>query len=398
MEFRKLRKEEIDRSIEMSEFAFQYELTDEEREERRKWVVPEETLVAAENGELFSKVTTMPFHVYIDGRAYSMGGVSGVATWPEKRRAGLVRTMLAMSLEEMKRNGQLVSFLHPFSVPFYRKFGWEMFAWKRTVTIPREKLPRRKTASGHVQRQKNEPAAFASVYDEWASRYNATMKRTNDWWERSIFKRKKGHGAVYINGEGEKRGYIIYSVKEETMKVKELIYLDADARKGLWNFISNHDSMIDEVELTLPGDDSTVLMLDDPDVEQTITPYFMARIVDVKRFLEMYFSDKSLSAPLFLHIEDSFCSWNNGTYIIRDNKEGFGSIIDYYGGAESGAACAHPPKRGVSMDIQTLSAAMLNAHPADLLYEEERITGSGDDFQSFKSALPKRPACFYDFF
>ncbi|TMW70629.1 GNAT family N-acetyltransferase [Alteribacter natronophilus] len=398
MEFRKLKKDEINRSIEMSEFAFQYELSDEEREDRLKWIVPEETWVASEKGELLSKVTVMPFHVYIDGQAYAMGGVSGVATWPEKRRSGLVRTLLGMSLEEMKRNGQTVSFLHPFSVPFYRKFGWEMFAWKRTVDIPREKLPARKSVSGSVERVKKDPAILGPVYDQWASRYNATIRRTDEWWERSIFKRKKGHAAVYRNGEGTIRGYIIYTVKEETMTVKELVHLDADARNGLWNFISNHDSMIENAELTLPGDDSTMLMLDDPDAEQTVIPYFMARIVDVKPFLEQYTAEKALTEPVILHIDDAFCNWNTGTYILKPDSEENGVLVEHYAGASEGSSCAHPPKRGLSMDIQTLSAAVLNAHPAQLLYTEERILGTREELERFKSLVSDRPAYFYDFF
>ena len=57
-----------------------------------------------------------------------MGGIAGVATWPENRRQGHVSTLLKHALQEMKSKGQTLSFLHPFSIPFYRKFGWELYA------------------------------------------------------------------------------------------------------------------------------------------------------------------------------------------------------------------------------------------------------------------------------
>lgn len=56
-----------------------------------------------------------------------MGGIAGVATWPENRRGGLVSKLLSKALARMNEEGQVLSCLHPFSVPFYRKFGWELY-------------------------------------------------------------------------------------------------------------------------------------------------------------------------------------------------------------------------------------------------------------------------------
>ncbi|TKH33755.1 GNAT family N-acetyltransferase, partial [Paenibacillus polymyxa] len=40
---------------------------------------------------------------------------------------GMVSRLLTHALEEMKTAGQSLSFLHPFSFAFYRKFGWETY-------------------------------------------------------------------------------------------------------------------------------------------------------------------------------------------------------------------------------------------------------------------------------
>ncbi len=52
-----------------------------------------------------------------------MGGVAGVATYPEYRRSGYVKELLQHSLQTMKKDGYTVSMLHPFAVSFYRKYG-----------------------------------------------------------------------------------------------------------------------------------------------------------------------------------------------------------------------------------------------------------------------------------
>ncbi|WP_198520870.1 GNAT family N-acetyltransferase [Alteribacter populi] len=399
MEIRKLKQEEVDFSLKMSEFAFQYELSDEERDERRKWVNPAETWVAAQNGELYSKVTIFPFTTYIAGKEWAMGGVSGVATWPEHRRSGLVRDLLLASLKEMKENGQLVSYLFPFSIPFYRKFGWELFAEKRSVTIPKEKLPKRKQTTGYVKRVDSDSEIIADVYETWACQFNGAIKRHSEWWDRSIFKRKKGQVAVYYDAQQRKKGYLIYKVKDEVLTVHEIVWLNHEARTGLWTFISNHDSMIKEAVVNLPSDDGTIFLLDDPHVEQKVSSYFMARVVDVTAFLRQFPFTATSEKPIILHLEDSFCDWNTGTYIIKPNASG-GEPLDvtHHTQKQEGASCQHPPQRGLSMDIQSFSAVFMNAQPVDVLYEAEKIMGPLKEAERLTTILPHHKPFIYDFF
>lgn len=40
---------------------------------------------------------------------------------------------------------------------------------------------------------------------------------------------------------------MVYLIKNDIMHIKEMIYLNREAKKGLWEYIHAHDSMIDEV-------------------------------------------------------------------------------------------------------------------------------------------------------
>ncbi|WP_051314874.1 GNAT family N-acetyltransferase [Alteribacter aurantiacus] len=400
MNIRKLRKDELDLAITMSEFAFQYKMKDEEREQRKSWMNPEDTWVAEEDGELLSKVTVLPFTTYIGGKEWAMGGVSGVATWPEQRRSGLVKELLAEALTEMKEKGQTVSYLYPFSIPFYRQFGWELFANKTEITIPKDKLPKRRPNNGHVRRVEKNDRIVGPIYEEWAKGFNGPLKRESTWWERSVFKRKEGELAVYYSSSNEPRGFLFYQVNTNVLTAHQMIWLDHEAREGLWTFISNHDSMIKEAVVTLPGNDGTVFLLDDPHVEQKVSSYFMARIVDVKGFLEQYpFKASVEDSPVILHVEDNFCDWNNGTYIVKlGQSEGEPTEVKQHQKSEQGASCAHPPKRGLSININTLSALLINAQSVDMLYETGRIRGPKEDANRLRSLLSTNNPFFYDFF
>ncbi|MDG5786110.1 GNAT family N-acetyltransferase [Evansella sp. AB-P1] len=405
MNIRKLNESEIDLSIELSEYAFQFNLSEEERRERRKLVQPDNTWVAEENHTILSKASVLPFHTYIHGQKIPMGGVSGVATWPEHRRNGMVKELLFHSLKEMKESGQLLSFLYPFSIPFYRKYGWELFAEKQTVTLTKEQLPKRIEVPGYVKRVSSESCKeLDSIYQIWAIQYNGTLVREENWWHKSILRKKDQNIAIYYNKENTPNGYMIYQVKSETMTVKEIIWLNPESRNGLFSFISNHDSMIKKVIITTSPNGELPFILPDPKVEREVQSYFMGRIVDLKSFLENYpFSlPEEDYPPIVLHISDEFCPWNDGTFFIRCQTEEAidqGINIDFFQSKKSeGATCQHPPKKGIRLSIQTLTALLLNAQSMDLLYQEGLILGDVNTAKLFDQIIPKRKAFIYDFF
>ncbi|SES08657.1 GNAT family N-acetyltransferase [Salisediminibacterium halotolerans] len=399
MNIRQLREDERDESIDLSLFAFQATLTDEEREQRKQQMRPEETWVAEENGALMSKLTLLSFDLYLAGTQIPAGGISGVATWPEHRRGGIVRSLLEHSLKTMRENGQHLALLYPFSVPFYRKFGWEMYADKQTITLKKDQLPERSRFSGRVRRIDQDAEVLAPVYDEWARRYNGIVARDHQWWNRHVFRRKTGTVAVYRNQDGEARGYMIYSTAERTMTIKEWIWLDADARRGLSTFVSNHDSMIDQAVIETNPDGLLPFILPDPGVKREIRSYFMSRIVDLKKFFESVpVNTDALKKPLILHVDDPVCAWNRGIFILK-NQCGSLAIEHFEDKPKENTACQHPPKRGVRGEIGSLTAVCLGKLSAQTLFEEEVLKSEDPDAVKMLDQLTdNREPFMYDFF
>ncbi|KUP06299.1 hypothetical protein Q75_09170 [Bacillus coahuilensis p1.1.43] len=380
MTIRRVTEPEFERVLELSEYAFQYSVPNSERNDRLEKMKQAEIWGDYDGEELISKLHILPFQVSVDEKLIHMGGIASVATWPEHRRKGSVSSLLSTALASMKKNGQIISFLHPFQIGFYRHFGWELIASYKKYKIPSEHLFRYDHVDGRVRRLNYHEGieGLNTVYEHYFKEYNGLLKRSTDWWKDRVLS-KDIVAAVYYNVAGEMNGYVLYSIKDSVFKVEEMIYANEEARRGVWNFISQHDSMVKEVCLTLPESDRQAYLLKDPRISQTIHPYFMGRIVEVEAYLNKI---GCVSAePLTLTIEDRFAEWNTGTYEI--STDGVKKV------ATQGDLC---------MDIQTFTAAMVGAVPLDFLYETEKIQGKKKTLETFQHCVSKKSTLFYDFF
>ncbi|MFV8827007.1 GNAT family N-acetyltransferase [Alkalihalobacterium sp. APHAB7] len=397
MEVRKLTKEDIDESLNLSQFAFQYTLTDKEREHRLNVLRPEDSIGYYSDGELLAKMTTFPFRILIDGVSFDMGGVSGVATYPEYRRSGLVKNLLQHGLKEMKEKGQVLAYLFPFSIPFYRKYGWELFVDYQKLTLTRERLPSFKTVTGNMKKiDETSILILKEIYGEYIQSYTGMLIRDNDWWMDWVLFRKKGRIAAYIDPAGKPKGYIIYEVKDRKMTIKEFVSLNEESRRGIWNFIANHDSMADEYIIQqLPVNEPYPYWLPDPKVQKEIVPYFMARIVDVEKFLQQYPFKKVTNGNVFLHVLDEFCPWNNATYQITVKEKEV--KVKRHEPRDKGA-CQQEPKRGIICNINSLTSMLLNYQRPSNLLQIQLIKGSQEEIDILEQLIVNKPTGFIDFF
>ena len=78
------------------------------------------------NEHLASQIVIYPMEVNVEGEIVKMGGITGVTTYPEYAGRGLIHKLMAKCLEHMRTERQFISFLCPYSFPFYRKMGWEI--------------------------------------------------------------------------------------------------------------------------------------------------------------------------------------------------------------------------------------------------------------------------------
>ncbi|TDQ42290.1 GNAT family N-acetyltransferase [Aureibacillus halotolerans] len=369
--------------VELSQYAFQRPLGEEEKHKRIKETKAHEFWGYFDQGHLASVARIHPLSVFLDGELVNMGGIGNVATWPEYRRNRYVSHLITHVLTLMKQEGNVVSFLAPFSFPFYRRFGWESLVTRKHYEINKDNLPTSVFVTNYLLKRMESRFSeeLQHVYTAYAKRYNSMLNREKAWWERIFTADKKLHVYGAFTTDGVCKGYMIYSMQERHLDVSEFVALDEEAKKTLWNVFKQHDSMADSVTLLLPEDDQTPYAFRQQGITQTLKPYFMGRIVDVFPFLQA-FPFKQNEAEISIEITDEVAPWNTGTYVL--SKDGNVSRSNAQG--------------QLQFDVQTLAALCLASVSPEVLYREGWISGAATDVATLAERLPTSTSFFLDFF
>lgn len=381
----RLKEDKFREALRLSEYAFQYKV-DEDRLQQQitKMKESHEVYGIMEGENLAAKLHLIPFHIYIGKEKFKMGGVAGVATYPEYRRSGYVKELLQHSLQTMKKDGYTVSMLHPFAVSFYRKYGWELCANLLVCHMTKSDLVMKKQVNGTVKRfnKESHPEEVEKLYEIFAELFSGMLVRNEKWWLQAVYDDLTL--AIYYDENQTAAGYMLYKIENYKMTVEEFVPLHNEARNGLWNFICQHDSMIKDLEMTVSENEPLLYTLQEPRVKTEIKPYFMGRIVDVEQFLKQYeLNWNNVQQEVILHITDSFAQWNNITVRIANHEI---TIIE------------EPIDKGIKLDINALSTILFGYRRPLELNELELISGSEEEIRAFESVVPVRKPFIYDFF
>lgn len=389
MKVMKLGEEYFESVMRLDEYAFQFQVPEQEVHEELKKMTNHHLYGILKEGQLAAKLHLLPFHIYIGDQKIKMGGIAGVATYPEFRRSGFVRALITKALEDMRANGYSVSMLHPFYVDFYRKFGFELFANRVTSTFKKSDLKMLKQVPGVIKRFSKEEHSdvIESIYERYAQRYAGMLERNSQRWFEAVY--HQDTAAIYFNNSGTPTGYLLYSIKEKKMTVSEFVPLNQEARHGLWNFICQHDSMVEGLVLRSHENEPLTFLLPEPRVKTEVTPYFMARIVDVATFLNQYpFTWENWHRPIALKVSDTYAPWNNTTVLI--NKERISVLDDQ--------AIEKNEESIINLSINTLSTALFGYKRARDLFQMGLIQGEEGAINQLEALIGSRQPQILDFF
>ena len=346
--------------------------------------------------KLASQIAVYPKKMNIHGVKYKMAAVTGEATYPEYSNLGLMNDLMIKSIENMKKEGQSISVLYPYSIPFYRRKGWEIISDKMSFTIKDTQLPKTITNKGRVERVASDSEDLIELYNKFSyTRHGALIRGDLEWEEYWRWDVDDTIVAIYYDEKDDARGFLVYVIENDVFHIKELVYLDFDARLGLWNYISAHFSMVDKVHGYNYTNEPMAFLLEDSEIKETIRPYIMARITDVKGFINDYpFLRKPKNKKINLIIKDNMAKWNNGSFLIywdedrnivckKLNKEYKRNGKDRY---------------IIKMNIQTLTTMLMSYKSPSYLYKIGRIESSIKGINLLESIIPKEQVYFSDYF
>ena len=396
LHIRPVEEKDVDQFNELLSYVFQ--ITDSDIEEsgyesKREMIKSKRPILELSkvfgwfNGDqLVSQIAVYPCEVNIHGTLYKMGGVTGVGTYPEYAGHGLMKDLIKLALETMRADQQWISYLYPYNVPYYRRKGWEMMSDKLTFKIRDTQLPKTVEVPGIVERKEVDDPDVFTVYNQFSRENHGALQRTAFHWEEywRYENEESRTAAVYYNKSGHPTGVLFYWVAEEVFHVKEMFYLNQEARNGLWNFISAHFSMVYWVKGDIYKNEPLAFLLEDSQIKETIEPYYMARIVDVAEFLKK-FPFKAFDQPFHFVVSDPVAEWNNGIFGLNYAK---GEVI----------VSNDPIGKAVQLDIQTLTCVLMNYRRPAYLARIERLHTDSDTLQLLETIIPDMEAYFGDYF
>ncbi|MBM7572253.1 GNAT family N-acetyltransferase [Aquibacillus albus] len=378
-----------DEVLNLSEYAFKYTLTEQQRAEQKIEMEKQTIFGIFENDQLSAKLHLLPLELFLGKDVVPFGGVAAVATWPEHRRKGHVEALIKAGLEEMRDRNQTLSMLAPFSISFYRKFGWELTHYVHKYYFNPVDIAK-VNVDGRCVRVSFEHAndVLQSLYEQMAQKYSLVMKREFWWWEKRVLS-TDDHVIIYYDRMGKATGYLTSKVKNGVLQVNEFVFLTGDACKGLLEWIRNHDSMTDQVELNVQPQDDIVFYFHNPKIKMCRESYFMTRIVDFERFILSYpffRTDKPFKVSILL--QDDYAEWNSGgwTLFIQDNR------------VEKITKNMDPDSDlSITTNIQTLTALLFNSESVERLHTFDHLQIEGD-IEVAKKLIQPLPPALLDFF
>lgn len=321
LSIRELTREDLDQYNALLRYAFQVtEKTlhesgweDEDIKQSKKPILERASVLGAfDGGHLVSQFAVYPLEMNIHGSTYPIGFVTSVATYPEYAGHGLMGMLMKESLLRMRESGQSLSLLFPFSIPLYRSRGWEIISDKISYRIRDVQLPRNISAPGYVRRVAWENKDFKDLHAKFARQTHGCLYRTAlAWDEYWRWDEEDTTVAIYYSEKDTPLGYMVYLIKDDILTIKEMIYLNTEAWKGLRRYISAHESMVYEVRGSSYFGEPIAFSIEDSDIKEYIRPYIMGRIIDIRAFLERYRWSPHAKGNVTFIVEDPLLEWNN---------------------------------------------------------------------------------------
>ena len=145
--------------------------------------------------------------------------------------------------------------------------------------------------------------------------------------------------------------------------------------------------MISKVVGNVFTDEPLAFLLEDADIKETISPYFMARIVDFEQFIAQYpFKADNVEREWTFTLTDPLLDWNQGTFTLSISKDGVGSAV------------RSEKKSGDQTDIQTMVTMLLGYKRPDYLHRIGRISCSAQTIDMLEDSIEQQTPYFSDYF
>lgn len=249
----------------------------------------------APDGRMTAVSQARHFRAGFLGKLVEVGGVGGVASYPEHRRGGGVRGIMEEMLRRFAADGCVFAALYPFRHLFYRKFGFEVIQNCRRYTLrPADVILRVPPLEGSwTMLRPAELGGLESDFADWGSLEDRMWRHFDGYFERQMdivarlgqdnpFTTKHYYYLMH-DTKGEPRTALSFRSDQRRIVVRDLLFTSAVELAAVLQFLQRFAADIDEVELELPPGYAFSLLIEDTPAPTACTA--MLRVIDAEAFL-----------------------------------------------------------------------------------------------------------------
>lgn len=260
-----------------------------------------------DEGQLKSMVHINPYRLRVHGQEQLVPYLVGVATAPEARGAHIVKPLLQLTLEALRAQDVNFVTLMPIYAGIYLPYEFSYCYYRHTYKLPLAALTLPKAGADlAVERIPLNAAVMAPLYERCLAGVNGAPLRSDFQWQKllTVHAQEKVLCAL-VKRAGESVGYMLYSIADGVFTIIELLAVDVQAKNRLLQFATTHQSSAKELSWLAEPWDKTYLHFKDQSVTGSLTPFMMARCLDVQRALEQLVEvDKALKGHFVIKVTD----------------------------------------------------------------------------------------------
>jgi len=279
---------------------------------------------------------SFPLEVTVPGgRTVKCAGLSVVGVLPTHRRRGILKKMMRMQLDDVRRRGEPIGMLWASEDGIYGQFGYGMASMTGEIDVSKAHIAFAKPFESRAEfRLLNEAGALAPLaeaYERIRGAQPGMLARSAEWWKNRRLadpENRRPPGAGELNRvlmllDGKPAGYALYRVFQKFdggsshghVHVVEALGAGPEATREIWRFVLDVDWVARVKAGLLPLDHPLFFLMQRPrELNFRVRDGLWVRIVDVAGSL----AARRLgdAAPVVIEIADAFCDWNSGRWKV----------------------------------------------------------------------------------
>ena len=237
-----------------------------------------------------------------------------------------MKHLMAYTLEELYKNGEIVSLLMAIDYRLYKRYGFDHCYDQIQYNLRTDELLGFRLSSKLRKATFEDAETLSRIYTKAMESLNGYAVRDEAYFNRFIKEVSSESGYIYIDEENN--SYIAYYIQGDTFFVRELIYNNISSLKSMLAYIYNHNTQCKKTVINAPVDDKIKLIIANlKTCEIKLIPFMAGRVINFEKYIESLNScnidtQKINNKYIKIKVIDKYIKQNNSVFKISvcDNK------------------------------------------------------------------------------